>query len=87
MLSNFNHERWVMCCASARAQRLVVEECMKWANQRKVYGKALNEQAVVRAKLAAMISRVERAQSWLENVTYQMNHMVSFVPLSFAYII
>lgn len=21
MLSNFNHERWVMCCASARSQR------------------------------------------------------------------
>ena len=29
MLSNFNHERWVLCCTSARAQRLVVEECMK----------------------------------------------------------
>ena len=29
MLSNFNHERWVMCCISVRAQRQVVEECMK----------------------------------------------------------
>ena len=29
MLSNFNHERWVLCCTSARSQRLVVEECMK----------------------------------------------------------
>jgi len=27
--SNFNHERWVMCCASARSQRLIVEECLK----------------------------------------------------------
>ena len=34
ILSNFNHERWVMCCASARSQRLVVEECITWANQR-----------------------------------------------------
>lgn len=82
MLSNFNHERWVMCCSSARAQRLVVEECMKWANQRKVFGKPLNSQPVIRAKLAAMISRVERSQSWLENVTYQMNHMVCFILLS-----
>ncbi len=29
MLSNFNHERWVMCCTTARGQRLVVEECLK----------------------------------------------------------
>jgi alkylation response protein AidB-like acyl-CoA dehydrogenase len=29
ILSNFNHERWVMCCASARAQRGIVEECLK----------------------------------------------------------
>lgn len=30
ILSNFNHERWVMCCASARSQRSVVEECLKY---------------------------------------------------------
>jgi alkylation response protein AidB-like acyl-CoA dehydrogenase len=50
MLSNFNHERWVMCASSARGQRLVVEECLKWANQRMVFGKPLVAQAVVRSK-------------------------------------
>lgn len=50
ILSNFNHERWVMCCASARSQRLVVEECLKWAHQRKVFGKPLLAQAVIRHK-------------------------------------
>ena len=30
ILSNFNHERWVMCCVSARSQRSIVEECMKY---------------------------------------------------------
>jgi len=29
LLSNFNHERFVLCCSSARAQRLVVEETIK----------------------------------------------------------
>ncbi|KAF8532188.1 acyl-CoA dehydrogenase/oxidase [Gautieria morchelliformis] len=72
---NFNHERWVMCCASIRSHRSVVEECMTWASQRKVFGKPLNSQAVVRSKLAAMIARVESLQAWLENVTYQMNNM------------
>ncbi|EIN04041.1 acyl-CoA dehydrogenase, partial [Punctularia strigosozonata HHB-11173 SS5] len=75
ILSNFNHERWVMCCASARSQRGIVEECLKWSNQRKAFGKPLNSQAVVRHKLADMIARTEAIQSWLENVTYQMCNM------------
>jgi alkylation response protein AidB-like acyl-CoA dehydrogenase len=29
ILSNFNHERWVMCGTSIAGQRFVVEECMK----------------------------------------------------------
>ena len=30
ILSNFNHERWMIACVSARTQRLVVEECLKY---------------------------------------------------------
>ncbi|KIM24952.1 hypothetical protein M408DRAFT_331433 [Serendipita vermifera MAFF 305830] len=75
ILSNFNHERWVMLCASARSQRLVVEECLKWVNQREVFGKPLVSQAVIRHKLAGMIARVESVQAWLENITYQMTKM------------
>lgn len=76
ILSNFNHERWVMICASARSQRMVVEECLKWISQRKAFGKPLSSQAVVRAKVADMVARAEAVQSWLENVTYQMCNMV-----------
>jgi alkylation response protein AidB-like acyl-CoA dehydrogenase len=76
ILSNFNHERWVMCCASARSQRSVVEECLKWTSQRKAFGgKPLNQLAVIRSKMAAMIARTESLQAWLENITYQMTHM------------
>ncbi|KAL4248028.1 acyl-CoA dehydrogenase family protein [Abortiporus biennis] len=75
MLSNFNHERWVMCCSSARSQRQIVEECLKWTNQRKAFGKPLNSQAVIRSKLASMIARVESVQSWLETITFQMCNM------------
>jgi alkylation response protein AidB-like acyl-CoA dehydrogenase len=74
--SNFNHERWVMTTSSARAQRGIVEECLKWVSQRKAFGKPLASQAVVRSKIAAMIARVESVQSWLENITHQMNNMV-----------
>ncbi|THH33221.1 hypothetical protein EUX98_g950 [Antrodiella citrinella] len=75
MLSNFNHERWVMCCAGARNQRVIVEECLQWTNQRKAFGKPLNSQAVIRSKLAEMIARAESAQAWLENITHQMCNM------------
>ncbi|KAF6762502.1 acyl-CoA dehydrogenase [Ephemerocybe angulata] len=75
ILSNFNHERWMVCCTSVSTQRLVVEECLKWATQRIVFGKPLTNLAVIRSKLAFMISRVETSQNWLENVTYQMCNM------------
>ncbi|GAA5922485.1 hypothetical protein JCM1841_004926 [Sporobolomyces salmonicolor] len=75
ILSNFNHERWVMCCGSVAASRMVVEECFKWAHQRKAFGKPLIDQAVIRAKLAAMFMKVEAAQAYLENITYQMCQM------------
>jgi len=75
VLSNFNHERWVIASSSARTQRLIVEECFKWAHQRYVFGKPLLEQAVIRAKLSKMVARVEAVQGWLENITYQMCHM------------
>ena len=58
-----------------RWSRTVVEECLKWAHQRYVFGKQLITQPVIRQKLARMISLVEANQAWLEQVTYQMNHL------------
>jgi hypothetical protein len=45
-----------------------------------VFGKPLNAQAVIRAKLGKMISRVESGQNWLESITYQMNNVSSSSP-------
>ncbi|KAI8920675.1 acyl-CoA dehydrogenase [Entophlyctis helioformis] len=75
IMYNFNHERWLIICGILRITRLVVEECFKWANQRKVFGKSLLEQPVIRNKLAHMIAEVEAVQNWLENLTYQMTQM------------
>lgn len=84
-------QRWMIAACALGMQRLVVEECLKyvrcfcffissltpgrWSNQRIAFGKPLHAQAVVRAKLAGMISRVESSQNWLESVTYQMNNV------------
>jgi len=75
ILANFNHERWMMTCNTVRIERAIVEECFQWANQRVIFGKSLLEQPVVRSKLAGMITRVETSQGWLEQITYNMNHM------------
>nr|UOO00980.1 long-chain acyl-CoA dehydrogenase [Ganoderma lucidum] len=75
ILSNFNHERWAMCCGGARNMRLIVEECLKWVNQRKAFGKPLHAQPVIRAKLADMIAKCEATQHWLESITFQMQNM------------
>ncbi|ROT41482.1 medium-chain specific acyl-CoA dehydrogenase [Sodiomyces alkalinus F11] len=75
VLSNFNHERWTMACATVRMCRNVVEESLKWANQRIVFGKPLIDQPVIRQKLAKMIALTEANQSWLETITYQMCQM------------
>lgn len=91
ILSNFNHERWMVTATSIGAQRLVVEECLKykffltiilvfnfafrWTTQRIVFSKPLTSQAVIRAKLASMIARIETCQNWFEFVTYQMNNV------------
>jgi hypothetical protein len=49
----------------------------RWANQRMIFGKRLNAQAVVRSKLARMIARIESGQNWLEMITHQMNNVGS----------
>ena len=75
IMANFNHERWLICCMTNRSSRLCLEESFKWANQRRVFGAELIRQPVIRNKLAHMVSMVESAENWLENLTFQMNNM------------
>ena len=74
-MANFNKERWGMVASGNRMSRLMVEECFKWAMQRKVFGKRLIDQPVIRFKLGQMAAEVEGIHSWLEDVTYQMEKM------------
>ncbi|TKA50532.1 hypothetical protein B0A53_06110 [Rhodotorula sp. CCFEE 5036] len=75
ILSNFNHERWVICVRIARYNRLIYEETFKWAHLRMSAGKRLIDNAVVRAKFAKMIAKIDAGQTWLEHITYQMTKL------------
>ncbi|GAA6063364.1 hypothetical protein JCM10212_004410, partial [Sporobolomyces blumeae] len=72
ILSNFNHERWVICARIARYNRLIFEETFKWAHLREVQGKRLIDNAVVRQKFGSIIAKVDAGQAWLEQITLQM---------------
>ena len=75
ILANFNHERWMIALSCVPLMRLVLADCYKWAMQRKVFGKRLIDQPVIRFKLAQMTAGVESCQAWLDSITYQMNMM------------
>lgn len=53
IMSNFNHERYMMAAAVIRMSRVIVEECLKWCNQRVVFKKPLIEQPAIRQKYAS----------------------------------
>ena len=72
---NFSHERWYIVCATVNGARIIVKECYQWALQRKVFGKRLIDQPVIRYKLAQMSALVESCQAWLDSITYQMDVM------------
>jgi len=75
VMYNFNHERWFIIAGFIATMRYTIEESMKWAQQRKVFGKTLMESPVIRMKFAKIISELESVYSWLESITFQMTQM------------
>lgn len=75
VMHNFNHERWVICVNVLAQCRYIVDDCFRWAMQRKVFGKRLIEQPVIRAKLGNMIAQLESVWNWLEHISWQMQKM------------
>lgn len=72
---NFVHERWMICAYIIAGSRGMIDECLRWTQQRKAFGKPLISQPVVRKQLGEMISRVESVSAWCESVTYRMCNM------------
>jgi alkylation response protein AidB-like acyl-CoA dehydrogenase len=87
IMSNFNHERFAICCMTNRFSRVCMEEALKFANKRKTFGKKLIQHDVIRWKLAEMARSIEATHAWLENITYQlqtMHHMEATMKLGGA---
>ncbi|KXS12594.1 putative acyl-CoA dehydrogenase [Gonapodya prolifera JEL478] len=72
LMTNFNHERILICIGAARAARVCYQEALHYAHKRKTFGKFLIEHPVIRAKFAEMARHIESSQAWIENLCYQM---------------
>ena len=73
IMSNFNHERWMIAAVCNMRARVCTEEVFKWTMQRKVFGRPLADQPVIREKLAQMFAGVESCTAMLHEVTYNMS--------------
>ena len=69
---NFNHERWMICQWILGLARAAFADAFMWARQRKVFGKTLVQQPVIRNKLAHSAAALESVWTYLEAVTYDM---------------
>eukprot|EP00933_Yihiella_yeosuensis_P034296 TRINITY_DN27795_c0_g2_i1.p1 TRINITY_DN27795_c0_g2~~TRINITY_DN27795_c0_g2_i1.p1 ORF type:complete len:546 (-),score=114.75 TRINITY_DN27795_c0_g2_i1:110-1660(-) len=72
VMYNFNHERWMICQNLLGQVRAALTDTFLWARQRKIFGKQLIDQPVIRNKLAQAVSALESVQSYNEAVTYDM---------------
>lgn len=75
IMSNFNHERWLICAGVLGGIRRILLDCMQWCMQREVFGKTLMQQPVIRNKLAKMIGAIESLEGYMESITFQMANM------------
>jgi len=72
IMHNFNHERFVFAAMSNRYARICLEDSIKYARQRKTFGKRLIDHQVIRHKIAEMARLVETTHAMLEQLAYQM---------------
>ena len=71
-MQNFNYERFMVCCDMVTQQRRAIEESIKWALERKTFGKKLIQHQVIKHKIANMSRKCIACHSMLERVAYQL---------------
>ncbi|EMD95279.1 hypothetical protein COCC4DRAFT_149257 [Bipolaris maydis ATCC 48331] len=75
VVSNVNHERLLLATSAARFSRVALSTAFKYSMERKAFGKALLDQAVVRHRFAKAGAQLEGFWSWVEQVAYQCSKM------------
>eukprot|EP01084_Bolivina_argentea_P007796 14629_1 len=74
IMSNFNHERFAGCALMNGLSRLCFNESVKYAKDRKTFGKYLVDHQVIRDKLVEMIRNIESTHSMVEKIAYLLDY-------------
>lgn len=77
IMTNFNHERFVIAAATTRQARICFQMAFKYSLTRRTFGKRLGEHQIIRFKLAEMARQIEGLQDMLERVGYQFSQGVT----------
>lgn len=72
IMFNFNHERWMIAQSLIGQGRAALADTFMWAKQRKIFGKSLIDQPVIRNKLAQAAAELESVHAFMESITYDM---------------
>lgn len=72
-MRNFNSERLGMAATALGASKLCRDYAWNYGNERKTFGKSLNQHQVIRHKLVEMTARINALQSYLEKICWRMN--------------
>jgi len=72
IMLNFNSERLGMAAAANSFSRVCYEEAVAWAGERKVFGRRLLDQQVIRHKLVDMAMRINATQAYLEALAWRV---------------
>jgi alkylation response protein AidB-like acyl-CoA dehydrogenase len=73
LLQNFVAERLGIAIQAARFARVCLTESVSYCKRRVAFGKKLEDQPVVRYKLATMMREVEVTQAYIESIVYRVN--------------
>lgn len=76
IMHNFNHERWSFSIMANRYSRICVEDAVKYARNRKVFGQRLIDSQVIRHKIANMMRQIDAAHAISEQLAFQMQQGV-----------
>jgi len=81
IMTNFNHERFLIACRATRGCRLLYEASLKYALERETFGKKLMSHQIIRYKLAEMARQLEALQDFLDKVCFLFSNGVADVKL------
>lgn len=72
IMNNFNAERMMLCVAMEASARVCLEEAVKWAQERKTFGKRLADHQAIRHKITDMKQRINACQACINHCSREI---------------